>query len=93
MWGSASNCNLENLQRFQSKVLRIITDDPWYVQNAVIKRTYKCYRFDKKYEITVSPADRSPTITPNSLAKSFLQGTNYSHRFKRYYPADLATRF
>jgi hypothetical protein len=38
LWGSASNSNLEILERFQSKVLRIITDAPWYVPNEVIKR-------------------------------------------------------
>ena len=38
LWGSASNCNLEILERFQSKVLRIITDAMSYVPNAVIKR-------------------------------------------------------
>ena len=33
-----SNSNLEILERFQSKVLRLITDAPWYVPNAIIKR-------------------------------------------------------
>jgi len=33
LWGTASNSNLETLERFQSKVLRIITDAPWYVPN------------------------------------------------------------
>jgi len=28
LWGSASKSNLEILERFQSKVLRIITDAP-----------------------------------------------------------------
>ena len=37
LWGSASNSNLEILERFQSKVLHIITDALWYVPNAVIK--------------------------------------------------------
>jgi len=37
LWGSASNSNLEILERFPSKVLRIMTDAPWYVPNAVIK--------------------------------------------------------
>jgi len=30
--------NLEVLEKFQSKVLRIIIDTPWYVPNPVIKR-------------------------------------------------------
>jgi hypothetical protein len=38
LWGTASNSNLEILERFQSKGLRIITDAPWFVPNAVIKR-------------------------------------------------------
>jgi hypothetical protein len=38
IWGTASNSNLEILEGFQSKVLRIITDAPWYVPNAIIKR-------------------------------------------------------
>jgi len=38
LWGTASNSNLEILERFQSKVLRIITDPPWYVPNTIIKR-------------------------------------------------------
>ena len=41
LWGSASNCNIETLEKFQSKVLRIITDAPRYVANAVIKRDLK----------------------------------------------------
>jgi hypothetical protein len=38
LWGTASISNLEILGRFQSKVLRIITDAPRYVPNAVTKR-------------------------------------------------------
>src|SRR5204863_491660 len=38
LWGSASNSNIEILQRFQSKVLRLITCAPWYVPNEVIHR-------------------------------------------------------
>ena len=38
LWGSASHSNVEILERFQLKVLWIITDTLWYVPNAVIKR-------------------------------------------------------
>jgi hypothetical protein len=37
LWETASNSNIEILKRFQSKVLRIIADAPWYVPSAVIK--------------------------------------------------------
>jgi len=38
LWRSASNANLEILERFRSKVLRIITDAQLYVPHVVIKR-------------------------------------------------------
>jgi hypothetical protein len=33
----ASTPNLEILERFQSKALRMIVDAPWYVPNTVIR--------------------------------------------------------
>jgi hypothetical protein len=35
LWGTASNSNLEILERFESKVLRIITDAAWYMPNNI----------------------------------------------------------
>lgn len=37
LWRTTANSNLEILQ-FQSKVLRMIVDAPWYVTNATIHR-------------------------------------------------------
>jgi hypothetical protein len=36
LWGSASISSIEILERFQGKVLRMITDAPWYVPNTVL---------------------------------------------------------
>ena len=41
LWGTASNCNVEILQRFQSKNLRSLIDAPWYVTNETIHRDLK----------------------------------------------------
>ena len=38
MWGAACNSNLDIIQRFQSKTLRLMLDAPWYVKNAAIHR-------------------------------------------------------
>jgi hypothetical protein len=38
LWGSASISNTEILERFLGKVLRMITDAPWYVQNMVLRK-------------------------------------------------------
>jgi hypothetical protein len=78
---------------FQLKVLRIITDAPWYVPNAV-----------KEHDLQV-PSVRQEVRTfsvtyharleghPNDLATSLLQHSPHNYRLKRYYPADLATSF
>jgi hypothetical protein len=36
LWGMASTSNIDMLERFQSKTLRMIVDTPWYVPNTVI---------------------------------------------------------
>jgi hypothetical protein len=38
VWGTASTSNIEILERFQSKALRMIVDASWYVPNTVIRR-------------------------------------------------------
>jgi hypothetical protein len=38
LWGRASKSNIEILERFQSKFLRIITDAPWYVPNTMLRQ-------------------------------------------------------
>jgi hypothetical protein len=38
LWGSASISNIEIMERFQGKVLRMITDAPWYVPNSVLRQ-------------------------------------------------------
>jgi hypothetical protein len=37
LWGTTSNSNIETLERFQAKVLRLIVDAPWYVSNSIIR--------------------------------------------------------
>jgi hypothetical protein len=38
LWGTAYTSNTEILERFQSKVLRMVVNTPWYVPNTVIRR-------------------------------------------------------
>jgi hypothetical protein len=70
LWGTASNSNIDILERFQSKVLRIITDEPWYVPKMMIRRDLQV--------LPVRQEERNYSITyrhllenhPNRLAKS-----------------------
>jgi hypothetical protein len=38
LWGTTSSSNIVILERFQSKVLRLIVDAPWYVSNSVTRK-------------------------------------------------------
>jgi hypothetical protein len=40
LWGSASISGIEILEHFQGKVLRMLTDAPWYVPNIVLRKKY-----------------------------------------------------
>ena len=87
------NSNLEMLERFQSKVLRIITDAPCYVPNAVTERDLQVLSVQQKVRNYSVAYRQRLEDHPNSLAKSLFERTNYNRRLKRYYPADLATGF
>jgi hypothetical protein len=56
LWGSASDSNIEILQRFQSKLLRKIFNAPWFVSNRTLHQDLKIptvkeeiAKFSKKY--------------------------------------------
>ena len=93
LWGTASTSNIEILERFQAKVLRIITDAPWYIQNAMlhrdlhvstVKHTVKAYIITYRCRIAKHP---------NRLTPPLIQGPSYPRRLKRKHPQDLQTTF
>jgi len=75
LWGSASNSNIQTLKRFQSKVLRIITEAPWYVPNAVIKRDLKVLPVRQEVHNYIVTYRQRLDDHPNGLAKSLFQRT------------------
>ena len=91
LWGTASNSNREILERFQSKVLCIITDAPWYISNTITKRDLQISTVKKeapKYSANYrTQLDAHPSNLANALFKEQLG----NRRLKRLYPADLVT--
>jgi hypothetical protein len=93
LWGTASNSNIDILERFQSKVLRIITDAQRYVPNTMTRRDLQV--------LPVRQEVRNYSITyrhrldnhPNRLPKSLFPGPTLKRQLKRCHPADLQTRF
>ena len=99
LWGTASNSIIDILERFQSKFLPINTDALWlcaqcgYVPNAVIK--YDLQVPSVRQEVRTYSVTYHARLEghPNDLAISLLQQSPHNHGLKRYYSADLATRF
>ena len=88
LWGTASNSNIEILQRFQSKTLRSLINAPWYVTNETIHRDLKIptvkeeiCKFRNRYNIRVNN-HRNPLVT------QLLDTTDQIRRLKRQYPLD-----
>jgi hypothetical protein len=91
LWGTAWNSNLEILERFQSKVLRIITDAPWYVPNSVIKRDLQITTVKQEARKYSTNYQKRLDAHPNNLANALLQEQLGTRRLKRLYPADLVS--
>jgi hypothetical protein len=91
LWGT-SNSDIDILERFQSKVLRLIVNAPWYVPNSVIRKDLQIptvkeeiSRFSSLYAVHLRAHANEliATLTEPSIHK----------RLRRYWPNDLLTRF
>jgi len=91
LWGTASNSNLEILERFQSKVLRIITDAPWYVPNTIIKRDLQIPTVKQEARKYSANYRKRLDTHPNYLANALFKEKFGTRRLKRLYPTDLVT--
>jgi hypothetical protein len=87
LWGSASITNIEILERFQGKVLRMITDAPWYVPNTVLRQDLRI----TSVKVKLKYRDRL-YAHPNNLTVH-LTVTADHRRLRRHLPIDMPTRF
>jgi hypothetical protein len=91
LWGTASNSNIEILQRYQNKALRAIVNTPWYISNKVLHADLKVPTIrDEITKLSVKHRDKI-TTHPNELASTLLE--EEPRRLKRFKPTDLTTRF
>ena len=89
LWGSAANTNIDILQRFQSKVLRLIICAPWYVSNEVIQRDlHKTTMKDEIHHYSAKYQKRL-NVHPNKLASNLLNTEKDVRRLKRHHQLDL----
>jgi hypothetical protein len=65
LWGTAFTSNIEILERFQSKTLRIIVDAPWYVPNNHIRRDLEVTSVKEEICRSSSQYYTRPNINPH----------------------------
>jgi hypothetical protein len=92
LWGTAFTSNIEILERFQSKALRIIVDAPWYVPNNHICRDLQMtsvkeeiHRYSSQYSVRLS-------AHPNDLIVNLTEIPD-NRRLRRHLTNELPTRF
>jgi hypothetical protein len=92
LWGTASTCNIEILERFQSKNLRMIVDEPWYVPNTVIRRDLQIPTVKEEIQRYSSQYSAHLSAHPNDLIANLMELPD-NRRLRRHLPNDLPTRF
>ena len=91
LWGTAPNSNLEIQERFQSKVLRILTDAPLYVPNTIMKHDLQIPTVKQEARKYIANCLKRLDTHPNNLANTSFKEQFGTRRLKRLYPADLVT--
>ncbi|KMQ90709.1 hypothetical protein RF55_9503 [Lasius niger] len=89
LWGTASISNINILQRFQSKVLRMIVDAPWYVTNEIIHKDLEVPMVIDEVKKYTSAYKARIQGHPNILASSLMDDRPLIRRLKRKIPQDL----
>lgn len=92
LWGTASNSNIEILQRYQSKTLRMITNAPWFVKNSNIHKDLQISTV--KEEINRHSRSYLNRLSNhiNVMAICLLDETVETNRLKRQHVLDLPFR-
>jgi hypothetical protein len=92
LWGAASTSNIEILERFQSKALRLITDAPWYVPNAIIRRDLQVPSIKEEIRRLSAQYNNGLCTHPNLLVTQLSKPSAF-RRLRRHLPFDLPHRF
>ena len=92
LWGTTSNSNLEILQRYQSKTLRLLTNAPWFITNKNIHRDLEILMSkDEIHNFSEMYLNRLSNHS-NVLAINLLGGSNEIKTLKRLHVIDLSFR-
>ena len=73
LWGCASNSNIEIIQRYQSKLLRLITSAQWYVTNRTLHSDLHIPYVREVFLERIADHRNSITSHPNPLVAPLLR--------------------
>jgi hypothetical protein len=90
--GTASISNIEILERFQWKALRMIVDSPWYVPNTVIRRDLQIPTVKEEIRRYSSQYSARLSAHPNDLIVNLIELPD-NRRLRKHLPNHLPTRF
>ena len=92
LWGTASQSNIEILQRLQNKILRMVTNAPWYVPNHVLHSDLQIPTIREEITRLSTNYKAKIDVHPNKLTTNLFEKHGQG-RLRRYSPLDLPTRF
>jgi hypothetical protein len=93
LWGTASNSNIEILQRFQNKVLRTIANAPWYVPNQVLHSDLRILPIREEITHISNKYKNRVRTHSNHLAVNLMNENMEIRRLKRIKTPDVTKRF
>ena len=88
LWGTASNSNVEILQRFQSKTLRFLINAPWYVTNEAIHRDLKIPTVKEEITKCSNRYIKRVNEHQNPLITKLLNTSDQIRRLEKHSPLD-----
>ena len=88
-WVSAKSSHTQILQRFQSKLLRTIANDPWYVSNLQLHTDISISFVRAEIRISSLFYHRRLADHTNALVAALSTPPNVARRLKRRWPTDL----
>lgn len=89
LWGTASYSNIDIIQKYQSKTLRLITKAPWFVRNNNIHSDLDIPKVKEEIKRYSSNYMNRLSYHENILAITLLDDTNEVRRLKRRHILDL----
>ena len=92
LWGTASQSNIEILQRLQNKILRMATDAPWYIPKHMLHTYLKIPTTREEITRLSTNYKAKIEVQPNKLTTSLLEKQGPG-KLRRYSPFDLPHRF